>query len=157
MIIRDQFKSFLRQLNFHKGIYFLTADKSNAALARTEGLHPIYFRSPSSYYENHTEVEAYKIRGKDKEVITMQVPIGKLIYEMAVQFGTIKIRHKDEEIKIQCDTKGETLDYWIYRNLRIERGDFNMLLNDYAGGFPLKKVTDLWNRLIQKFTGLEEI
>jgi len=32
-----------------------------------------------------------------------------------------------------------------------------IFLNDYAGGFILKKVTDLWNRIIQKFTGLEEI
>ena len=37
MIIRDQFKQFLRQIDFHKGMYFLTSDKSNAALAQTEG------------------------------------------------------------------------------------------------------------------------
>jgi len=155
MIIRDQFKKFLQQLNFHKGIYFLTADKSNAALARAEGLHPIYFHFPFGYYENNSEVELYKV-SKEKE-IKMGVSIGELIYEMAVQFGTIKINLGNEEIKIQCDTKGENLDYWLYRNLRIEQNDFNKLKGNYAGKFSLKKMLNVWNKLIKKFKGVEEI
>jgi len=158
MIIRDQFKRFLQQLNFHKGVYFLTSDKSNTALARAEGLHPIYFRFPSEYYEKNSKVEPYKIWVSKGEEIRMGLLIGKLIYEMAVQFGTIKIKHdNNKEIEIQCDAKGESLDYWIYRNLRINRDDFNTLSRDYAGEFSLKKTTDVWNKLVQKFIELEKI
>jgi len=158
MIIRDQFKEFLKQINFHKGTYFLTADKSNTALARTEGLHPIYFPFPYNFYRNNSEIKPYNVKTKGEEEINLKVPIGKLIYEMSVQFGTIKIKWADKEIKIYCDTRGETLDHWICRDLRIEQGDFNKLLpEDYTGLFDLNVVTDIWHKLTENFVGLEEI
>ena len=79
MIIRDQFKHFLRQIDFHKGVFFLTADKSNAALAKTEGLHSIYFKKPSPHSALGT-VRPVKIEftpGPDR--MELAVPLGKLI------------------------------------------------------------------------------
>ena len=158
MIIRDQYKDFLKQINFHKGTYFLTADKSNTALARTEGLHPIYFPFPSRYYETNSVFQSYKVKTADGKGITIKVPLGKLIYEMAVQFGNLKIKWADKEIEIHCDAKGETLDHWICRCLRIDKRDFNKLCpEDYDGIFDLNIVTEIWQRLTENFVGLEEI
>jgi len=50
MMIRAQYKEFLRQIDFHKGAFFLTADKSNAAMARAEGLQAIYYKQPHHTY-----------------------------------------------------------------------------------------------------------
>ncbi len=158
MIIRDQFKEFLKQINFHKGTYFLTADKSNTALARTEGLHPIYFPFPFKHYEDHAEFKSNYMRTRGGEEIDISVPLGRLIYEIAVQFGTIKVKWADKEISIDCDKKGETLDNWIYRCLQIGRKDFNTLLpEDYTGVFDLNTVEKIWNNLAENFMGLEEI
>jgi len=158
MIIRDQFKEFLKQINFHKGTYFLTADKSNTALARTEGLHPIYFPFPYNYYKKNYDFSFYEVRTSNGKGIEIKVPLGKLIYEMAIQFGTIKIKWADKEIKIQCDSKGEILDHWLYKRLRIEMEDFNILFSGYAEElFDLNQITDVWNRLSENFVALEEI
>jgi len=158
MIIRDQFKAFLKEINFHKGTYFLTADKSNTALARTEGLHPIYFPFPFEYFINHSEFSPYCIPTKEHGELSINVPLGKLIYEVAVQFGTIKIRWDNKEISVQCDARGETLDYWICRSLMINKRDFNKLLpRDYTGLFDLNKITNIWKKLTENLIGLENI
>ena len=147
MIIRSQFKAFLRQLDLHKGAHFLTADKSNAALARAEGLYPIYVRPPSN--------TPYRIRGRGDEVV-VTVPIGKLIYEMAVQFRSITIRRGDRELEMKCDGKGERIDYWVYRNLQVDREGFEQLQMDYRGKFSLKRVRDVWARSMAELVGVEE-
>jgi len=158
MIIRDQFKEFLKQINFHKGTYFLTADKSNVALARTEGLHPIYFPLSFGFYLNNPEISPYKINIRDEEAIELRVPIGKLIYEMAVEFGNIRVKFGDKEIEIRCDSRGETLDHWICRSLRIKQEDFNKLLSEeFIGIFDLNIVADTWKKLVDRLVGLEEI
>jgi len=159
MIIRDQFKRFLRDMNFHKGAYFLTADKSNAALARGEGLSPIYFRSPHRYYLERTEFTPCSISeaGGGKR-ITMGIPIGKLVYEMAVQFGTVKIKpvpdgapqRGDTEIEMQCDAKGESPDNWVYRRLLISAESFANLKNRYGGTLDLNAVRRKWDNLIRR-------
>jgi hypothetical protein len=170
MIIRDQFKNFIRQINFHKGIYFLTADKSNAALAGAEGLNPIYFWPGECYYEGKyfsdiisksqkdsrdkkstNLVEEYTI--KDTPV-KLKVPVGKLIYEMAVEFGTISIEDKTgKKVTLECDRLGRTLDGWFYRRLEIKNKDYNILLRKYKGKFNLKIALDIWNKL-KKSTGM---
>lgn len=147
MIIRSQFKNFLRQLDFHKGAYFITADKSNATLARAEGLCPIYVRPPAK--------TPLKIEGSKGEWVRMSVPTGKLIYEMAVQFRPLTIRHGGRDIVVKCDAKGETIDNWIYRKLEIESPGLEKLQSDYRGKFSLNKTAEVWNRLIQELVGLD--
>jgi len=147
MIIRSQFKSFLRQLDFHKGAYFLTADKSNAALARAEGLSPIYVRPPSKM--------SHRILGRGEEV-AVTVPIGKLVYEMAVQFRPLTVKKDGKDVVIRCDGKGEMIDYWVCRSLQIEKEGFERLRSDYQGKFSLKKVREIWVRLIAELVGVEE-
>lgn len=91
-----------------------------------------------------------------QDKLRLDVPIGKLIYEMAVQFGTIKIKHDNEEIMIQCDTKGENLEHWVYRDLRINKDDFDMLKSAYRGRYNLNTINKVWKKLTQKFLWLEE-
>jgi len=171
MIIRDQFKNFLKQINFHKGTYFLTADKSNAALARAEGLHPIYFWPGECYYQEnyYSKIRGPKIERNEKEAtsfleeykinecespVKFKVPIGKLIYEMAVEFGTIDVGDENRSIRISCDIFGRSLDNWFYRRLQIKRQDFETLLSKYKGKFELQTVSSLWNTLLSKFAGV---
>jgi DNA-binding protein Alba len=155
MIIRDQFKQFLRQIDFHKGMYFLTSDKSNAALAQTEGLQSIYYTKPPAYLIKESAERPirpkrirYKVSNrKQSGEIIFGVPLGKLIYELAVGFGTINVRYNNEEIKIRCDGKGESLDYWLFKDLMIRHEDLQKLLNNYekVGKFSLDKIKDLWD------------
>jgi hypothetical protein len=115
MIIRAQYREFLRQIDFHKGTFFLTADKSNAALARAEGLHAIYYKTPS-YDAALGEVGPHVIPCTPSEAsIRMAVPFGKLLYELAVQFGSIRITWGRQKVQLHCDEKGESLDHWLPR------------------------------------------
>jgi hypothetical protein len=158
MIIRDQFKEFLRQIDFHKGMYFLTSDKSNSALAQTEGLHSIYYTKPPSYlFKDSLEkpIRPQRIRFKEAESkqqgeITLGVPIGKLIYELAVGLGTIKVRTPEEEIKVRCDGKGESLDHWLFKDLMIRNEDMQKLLDNYKtiGKFSLEQIKDVWDYMV---------
>jgi len=170
MIIRDQFKNFIRQINFHKGTYFLTADKSNAALAGAEGLNPIYFWPGECYYKNKYYSNIISESQKDSRdkkstnlaeeytikdtPVKLKVPVGKLIYEMAVEFGNISIEDETgEKITLECDRLGRSLDVWFYRRLEIKNEDYNILLKMYKGKFNLKIALDIWNKL-KKFTGI---
>lgn len=42
--IREQFRVFLKNLDFHKGSYFLTEDFNNGVLAEAEGLNALYLK-----------------------------------------------------------------------------------------------------------------
>jgi len=140
-----------RRLNFK----IITADKSNTALARAEGLRPLYVHPPS-FDSRSSFVEAPKIGESGKE-IKMEVPIGKLIYEMAVQFEIIEIRDETKKkISFQSDCKGDSLDHWIYRQLEIDQRDLDIILNGYKGKFSLQKITDVkkWHNLTEKFIEL---
>lgn len=147
MIIRSQFKQFLRQVDFHKGAYFLTADKSNAALARAEGLSPIYIQPPPR--------APHRIRESKGQTIDARVPLGKMIYEMAVQFRPLAIRQGDREIEVRCDARGERIEYWLYKSLEFEREDFEELTSAYRGQQDLGKATKVWSKLVSELVELE--
>jgi DNA-binding protein len=154
-IIRDQFKHFLQHINFHKGAFFLSADKSNVALAKTEGLRPIYQKIPP-WQVSRRVIDPPRILCKPEPEIVLTVPLGKLIYELAVQFGSIKIRWAAEEIEVACDAKGESLDHWLCRELRIEsRDDLKKLLRHYeaVGKVSLEQVKKVWDTIIEEITG----
>ena len=82
--------------------------------------------------------------------MSVSVPFGKLIYELTVGFGTIAIKTNKEELKVRCDGKGESLDYWLYKDLMIRREDIQELINNYdqKGKFPLEKILKVWDYMI---------
>jgi DNA-binding protein len=161
MIIRAQYKQFLRQIDFHKGVFFLTADKSCAALARAEGLHSIYYKKPESK-EVLVERRSPSIPGKKNSVdIRLTVPIGKLIYELAVEFGTIRIEWSGGSVELQCDLRGESLDRWVRRQLKVVNRDaFAALAKNYHGSggrINLSQVNDSWRRISDQLLGGEAL
>jgi len=167
-IIRDQFKHFLRQLNFYRGgVFFITSDKTNASLAQAEGVCSIYYKSPQwqdVITRNKKTGEINKIslqkidcsplpKANTDQNLTyfISVPIGKLIYELAVQFGTLRMNwdnNPNNNIEISCDAKGESLDRWIKRDLRIAKSEhLDKLVNHYRGKISLDEVANVWGNI----------
>ena len=163
MIIRDQFKCFLRNIDFHKGTYFLTSDKANAALAETEGLNPICIEMP--YMTNilmkpnkpDIEIREYDLEYIDtstpkKGTIRLSVPLGALIYELAVARGEVRIywEIKGEErgkyIDLAVDSRGNRLDNYLDRILFINDVQKQILLSNYKG-IPLSKIEAIGKEL----------
>jgi len=163
MIIRDQFKCFLRNIDFHKGTYFLTSDKANAALAETEGLNPLCIEMP--YVTNilmnpnrpdieirECQLEYVDCLTQEKGAIRLSVPLGALIYELAVARGEVRIywEIKGEErgkyVDFSADCRGNRLENFLDRILFI--GDFQkqMLLLNYKG-IPLSKIEGMGKEL----------
>jgi DNA-binding protein len=146
-LIRDQFKAFLRQLSFHKGTFFLTADKSNSALGQAEGLHSIYFPPANGKSTiNMSEVLLPPHLSYEGERLTMAVPVGKLIYEMAVQFGTLFVSSNGTSVRLDCDTRGDSLEHWISRRLRIDPMEVARLEAKYrqSARVPLGPAEAFW-------------
>ena len=148
MMIRGQFKSFLSQMDFHKGTYFLTADKTNSALAQAEGLNPIYL----GYSGKNKSIEGFSVVNEDNgEKIQFHPSLGNLIYEMAVSFGQIVIQSGDLITTLECDRKGESLGRWLNKQLRIHEEELKELLHVYHGRFDLEECANIWKKLINKF------
>ncbi len=157
--VRDQFKHFLRQLNFYRGgMFFLTSDKTNAALAQAEGLFSIYYKmsnwknARNNVKLSQEKCRVYRLDGEVGESFKLSVPIGKLIYELAVQFGKIKIDwgDKNKYVVISCDVLGESLDHWIYRDLIIDENSLKNLYDLYGDNISLEKVKDVWQNVCDK-------
>lgn len=160
MIIRAQFKEFVRQLDFHKGVFFLTADKSCAALARAEGLHPIYYQNPPSATSRAETLTPARVKCESHSGdITLCVPLGALFYELAVQFGAIKLKWSDagksKSTTVEIDQKGESLDPWIHRHLRI--WPLSDLVDVYRrqDRLPLSKVGSIAEQVIERLLDTE--
>ncbi len=160
MTIRTQFKKFLGQLDFHKETFFLTADKTNAALALAEGLHPIYISYPGIPSRQTEPFEGLTLPDKNPDsdlVIRLNPPLGTLIYEMAVTFGDIIVSCGDKAVTFTCDPKGESLGHWLRKRLQIKRPDLEALLEDYKGKFDLKECVRIWKTLNDKIENIEWI
>jgi hypothetical protein len=157
-IIRDQIKRFAKMLDFHKGLFFLTSDRSNAALAKAEGLHPVYYKMPN-LYEAKRELTPPTVQCDPKsERIVLGVPFGKLLYELAVQYGSVKVVWDTTHVEVGCDGKGENLDFWLHKYLRIKKGKgLNNLLKNYelVGRFSLEHVKKASESFREKVVGAE--
>ena len=152
MAIRNQFKKFLRQLDFHKGIFFLTADKSNSALATAEGLHSIYMAPP--HLKNNAFIRSSKLTDKNsnpQNELRMNVPLGSIIYELTLSFKEIAVFVGGKKITLLSDLYGRSLDVWLNKQLRIPRKDLENLTKDYKGKCHLKLAVDLWKKLSARF------
>src|SRR5436309_2059173 len=84
-MIRDQFKAFLRGIDFRKGVFFLTMDKTNASLAAAEGLTALRIQYPR------------RLRKGDELPMPKEesVLLARLVYELAIEFGTVRVTWED--------------------------------------------------------------
>jgi DNA-binding protein len=160
MAIRNQFKKFLRQIDFHKGIYFLTGDKSNSALAMAEGLNPILI-CRSKVDHKMMPLRIFNKKNEDgpdsKNDIEMKIPMGNLIYEFAVTFGHIVVSYNNKRINLKCDQMGRTLENWLHKQLFVKKDDLSIFTEDYEGIFSLKFCDEEWGNLVTQFEDIQWI
>ena len=140
MIIRQQYKQFLKDINFHKNTFFLTSDKSNAALSTAEGIDSLYLE-----ISGLSQKSEGLMSGKSHVKMPVSVPIGSLIYELAVSFEGIFLKFGNHVIEFKCDTKGDYLGRWMRKQLRIEKSYLQELIQDYDGAFDLQKSYEIFD------------
>lgn len=105
--IREHFRVFLKNLDFHKGSYFITEDFNNAVLAEAEGLLAMYVRKPQ------LEKEKYELHGESR------VSISELLYELSITFLPLFIESDDITLKIESNWTGKTLEDWESWKIRL--------------------------------------
>lgn len=139
-MIRDQFKAFLRGIEFRKGIFFLTMDKTNASMAAAEGLSALRIQHP------------HRLRKGDEVGIPKEeaVLLARVVYELAVEFGRIRVAW-NEGTAHHLDLEGEwtwkSMEHWEDFQLLCSDTDrgFSKALSRYAGGrFDARRVLAEW-------------
>jgi hypothetical protein len=108
---------------------------------------------PVEYSPSWQIITNAKIPTSSGEPVTFRVPIGKLIYELAVQWGRIFVQWDGKEVALFSDSRGERLDYWSNRCLKIDEDSRKILLKGYEGPFDLKEVMKVYLRLQENFAG----
>jgi DNA-binding protein Alba len=160
--IRDQFKQFLRQICFHKGAFFVTEDKSNSALAQAEGLRSIYYGAVRGdiIQRANMEVELTQVmtrmpldEGGKPEKVMLSVPLGKVMFELAVQFDRVWLSAGEKSVLLECDSTGESLMHWVHRRVRIDRKEMRKLreIYDKNGRVSLWMAEEVWRKLNESF------
>ena len=160
IVIRHQFKEFIKNLGFYKGIYFLSEDRTNAAISWAEGIESIFIKKNnliSTFKKGDSIVE-----NKIKEHI-FSVPIGTILYETMISLGTIKISWAEndsqklqKEILLQEDAFGDRVDRWLNEPMRLAGkaySDIVEYIKKSYKGIKIEKILECWNevlRLIQK-------
>jgi len=142
MLIRSQFNNFLNSINFHKNSFFLTSDKSAAALGTAEGIDTIYVSQNGSRANQFFD---FGDSHSDDESLVMHSPIGSLVYELAVNFESIYLKFGDHIVGFSCDSKGDLLGRWMRKQLRIDNTYLKDLVKDYNGEFDLQKCYEIFN------------
>lgn len=100
--IRKQVRDFLKSVDFHKGIFFLTQDRVNAMMARTEGIQSLYFQKPQ-----YKELTREKLKTEN---------ISSVLYELAVTFGEITVEKLG---KLSIFWPGKHVTHWEESRMRI--------------------------------------
>lgn len=142
-MIRDQFKTFLKGVDFHKGIFFLTLDKTNASLAQAEGLNAIRVPGPRRLHRG-TEVTL-----PPDEVVLL----ARVIYELAVEFGIVRVGWKDSGqehwIELHGGWQWKSMEHWENWQLLCVAHDPSFLraVNGYASRVDPAKVREAWKDL----------
>ncbi|MDP6641013.1 MAG: hypothetical protein QF381_01025 [Nitrososphaerales archaeon] len=98
--IREQFRSFLKTIDFHKGSYFLTQDFNSAVLAEAEGLKSLYIQKPN------LPEQAIDFHTSDK------VNVSEVLYELAVSFQPLILKMDGLELEFFSEWSGKNLNSW---------------------------------------------
>jgi len=142
-MIRDQFKAFLRGIDFRKGIFFLTLDKTNASLAAAEGLTSIRIQHPR------------RLRKGDELTMPREesILIGRIVYELAIEFGSIRVGWEDHGphfLDLEGAWSWKSMEHWEASELLCADIDpgFHKALNRYVdGSFDARRFLKEWEKL----------
>jgi hypothetical protein len=142
-MIRDQFKAFLRGIDFRKGIFFLTLDKTNASLAAAEGLTAVRIQHPR------------RLRKGDE--LTMprdeSILLGRIVYEIAIEFGSIRVGWEDHGphfLDLEGAWSWKSMEHWEASELLCADLDpgFHKALNRYVdGSFDPRRFLKEWDKV----------
>lgn len=144
-MIRDQFKSFLRGIDFRKGVFFLTMDKTNASLAAAEGLTALRLQYPRRLRKGD------ELPMPDEE----SVLLARLVYELAIEFGTVRIAWEDRgphHIDLEGAWTWKSMEHWEAWQLLTSDLDpgLHKALNRYVdGGFDARRFVREWQKLAE--------
>ena len=144
-MIRDQFKAFLRGIDFRKGVFFLTMDKTNASLAAAEGLTALRLQYPR------------RLRKGDELTMPKEesVLLARLVYELAVEFGTVRVTWEDlgaHHIELEGAWTWKSMEHWEAWQLLTSDVDpsFHKALNRYVdGSFDPRRFVREWQKLAE--------
>ncbi len=141
-MIRDQFKTFLRGIEFRKGIFFLTMDKTNASMAAAEGLSALRIQHP------------HRLRKGDEVTIPKEeaVLLARVVYELAVEFGKVRVAWNDgaaHHLDLEGEWTWKSMEHWEEFQLLCSDTDrgFAKALNRYEGGrFDARRFLEEWDK-----------
>ncbi len=142
-MIRDQFKTFLRGIEFRKGIFFLTMDKTNASMAAAEGLSALRIQHP------------HRLRKGDEVSVPKEetVLLARLVYELAVEFGKVRVGWGDggaHHLDLEGSWTWKSMEHWEEFQLLCSDRDrgFEKAVDRYIGGrFDPRRVLEVWQEL----------
>lgn len=142
-MIRDQFKTFLRGIEFRKGIFFLTMDKTNASMAAAEGLSALRIQHP------------HRLRKGDEVTIPKEeaVLLARVVYELAVEFGKVRVAWNDSgahHLDLEGEWTWKSMEHWEDFQLLCSDTDrgFSKALSRYVSGrFDARRFLEEWDRI----------
>ena len=140
-LIREQFKEFVKNLDFNKGAYFVTADRACASISKAEGIKTLFVKMP----ELEKEIELFS---------SNRANISEIIYEFAVSFSPLVLKiekdGKESEIKFEINWNSKDLSDWEKWkiNMSIIKDELNML-NFEKTDFH-KKMLQGWNMVLAR-------
>ena len=141
-IIREQFRVFLKNLDFHKGSYFITQDFNNSVLAEAEGLISMYIKKPD-------------IEAKEFDIKSNDFSISELLYELAVSFNPVVLEGEGLEIHIESNWKGKTLEDWEEWKIRIiwkiDEIGLEKEIDTWMGGDIAQNMLNCWEKLKKRY------
>ena len=144
-MIRDQFKAFLRGIDFRKGVFFLTMDKTNASLAAAEGLTALRIQYPR------------RLRKGDELAMPKEesVLLARLVYELAIEFGTVRVTWEDHgphHLDLEGAWTWKSMEHWEAWQLMVSDVDpgIHKALNRYMdGSFDPRRFVREWQKLAE--------
>ncbi len=147
-MIRDQVKAFLRGIEFRKGVFFLTMDKTNASLAAAEGLPALRIPHPR--------------RLRKGEQISMpkedSILLARVLYEIAVEFGIVRVSWNDGQerfLEFDGGWSWKSMEHWEAWQLLCTDHDpgLHKALSRYVDGrFDAKRILREWSKLTQELS-----
>lgn len=139
-IIRRHLKNFFKNIDFHKGIYFLTQDKICEMFAKAEGLKTFYLSR--RHLNSHDFPYNLSLLNRSEDIHN----VSELVYELGVQFP-LEIACSGDGLNslrfvVETDWAEKSLEAWENRRVRLTVGFGSKRLKNMEA--KLKKELENW-------------
>ena len=150
-LVRSQIRQFMRDTQFNKGLHFLTEDRINYELARTESLPSVLYSVPSGEQCNDSLQKEglaptqlpFNIGGHDRK-ISLRVALSRVLYELATAYGDVTVSWGQGNLVIRTDEKGK-LDDWVDHVFYAKSEELEKLAGKYSG-LSIDTMVKLWSK-----------